>query len=229
MEGVFERWEQVPEGGLNLQRLFYLLQEASADQSKGLGWGYEDMLAHGIMWVVTRYQLFLERWPEKGERVLVRTWPGDTRHGMYLRHYQVLDREDRLLLRGCGLWAVVDRESRKMLQPAQSGVLISAVLTGQEGRMPQAPHRREAEQRADYRVPPEVLDGNGHMNNTCYFDLAQRLLELDPGNLREIRAEFAAEGRLGDLLCLSWSKSGESAVLSGESVRAGLHFRLELL
>ena len=94
---VFEREVRVGDRGLAVSGLFYEMQEAAAEQSRLLGWGYEDMKAHGVMWVVTRYQLLLRRWPEPGETVRVLTWPGETRHGMYLRYFRVTEGEELLI------------------------------------------------------------------------------------------------------------------------------------
>ena len=224
---VFNREVKVPETGLEVSALFYEMQEAAAEQSRLLGWGYEEMKAHGVMWVVTRYQLLLRRWPEPGETVRVLTWPGETRHGMYLRYFRVLDAGEALLAEGSSLWAVVDRESRRMLQPDQSGVEIPALRTGLESRPPMAPKRRETAETGLFTVPADYLDGNGHMNNTRYFDLGQQKLAIPSELLRELRAEFSNEALLGDQLRLGWLKEDGLGYLAGESDRAGACFRME--
>lgn len=224
--GVFVREVKIGGQGLEVSALFFEMQEAAAEQSRLLGWGYEDMKAHGVMWVVTRYQLQIRRWPAPGETVTVLTWPGDTRHGMYLRYFRVTEGEE-LLMEGSSLWAVVDRESRKMLQPSQSGVEIPAEHTGLESRPPMAPKRREAPQTGAFRVPADYLDGNGHMNNTRYFDLGQRELGMAKESLGELRAEFANEALLGDQLRLGRVREEGLGYLSGESDRAGACFRME--
>ena len=223
---VFEREVRVGDRGLAVSGLFYEMQEAAAEQSRLLGWGYEDMKAHGVMWVVTRYQLLLRRWPEPGETVRVLTWPGETRHGMYLRYFRLVKGEE-CLMEGSSLWAVVDRQSRRMLQPNQSGVEIPAQHTGMESRPPMAPKRRETAQTGLFTVPEDYLDGNGHMNNTRYFDLGQQKLDIPREQLIELRAEFANEALLGDVLRLGWLKEEGLGYLAGESDRAGACFRME--
>ena len=167
-----------------------------------------------------------EIYARAGETVTVLTWPGDTRHGMYLRYFRVTEGEE-LLMEGSSLWAVVDRESRKMLQPSQSGVEIPAEHTGMESRPPMAPKRREAPQTGLFLVPEDYLDGNGHMNNTRYFDLGQRELGMAKERLGELRAEFANEALLGDQLRLGRVLEEGLGYLSGESDRAGACFRME--
>ena len=225
---IYETWFCPEESGLSLRGLFRQLQEAASAQSSLMGWGYEQMNGHGCMWVVTRYQVLLDRWPEARERILLRTWPGRTRHGMYLRQYQLLDAAGERIARAGAVWAVVDRQTRRMLQPAQSGVEMPEVSTGEDLPMPPAPGKGMEDRSEDYLVPEEVLDENGHMNNTRYFDLAQRCLEPELTRLREIRAEYASEVLSGDRLTLRWLREEERGLLRGESSRAGTHFRLEL-
>ena len=208
---------QVPPEGLSLQGLFWILQEASGHHSAALGFAEADMKALGVMWVVIRYGFKAERAIRPGEMLHLETWPGRERHGMCPRFYRIFDAEGLPLLSGTALWAVVDRQSRQMVTPRERGVTIDPLVTGDEPPLPGTVRRPAVDQAADFTVPADYLDGNGHMNNTRYFDLAERCAGLSTRErgLKEITAEFLEEALLGDALTVRWGLDGACATVVG--------------
>lgn len=226
---IYERTIRVPEEGLSTRELFWQLQEVSAAHSEALGFGGAKMEELGLMWVVVRYLVRAARWPRGGETLRLETWPGQVRHSMCPRYYRLLDADGALLLEGCCVWAVVDRQSRQMVQPQERGVGIPAVVTGLEARLPGPLRRPVTDRETTYTVPEEVLDQNGHMNNTRYFDLAERCAGLDARTrgLTEALAEFQNEALVGDRLLLRWGLAGDTLTVLGERDGEGV-FRMRL-
>lgn len=223
---IFSQETTVPAEGLCAGELFRQIQAVSAAHCRQLGYGEEVMERLGVMWVIIRHGVEVLRWPAPGETPLFRTWPGPTRHGMCPRWYRIESPQGELLITGCAVWSVVDRLSRKMVVPAERGVEIEPLVTGLETRRPAAPARLPLTERAEYRVGAEVLDENGHMNNTRYYDLAEQLLGTRGKALAGAVTEYVAEAREGDLLCLQWGQEGSRFCLSGE--HEGPAFRMEL-
>ena len=219
----------IPPEGLSAQRLFWMLQEASADHSTRIGYGEADMRALGVMWVVIRYYVRMERWPAAGETVTVETWPGQTRHGMCPRFYRMLDADGALLLSGSSLWAVVDRQSRQMVAPHERGVEIEPLETGLEEKLPATIRRPVTDRETVFTVPAEYLDGNGHMNNTRYFDLAESCTGFSAARqgLREVTAEYLNEALCGEQIRVRWGVEDGCCTLVGES-DGGHVFRMKL-
>ena len=104
-----------------------------------------------------------------------------------------------------------------MVVPEAYGVEIEPLVTWLESRRPGAPLRREGTERAEYTVPEEVLDENRHMNNTRYYDLAEKLLGTRGKPLREALVEYSAEAREGDTLLLEWSEEDGLFVINGSN------------
>ena len=226
MEIYCERYTVSPEG-LCTGDLFRLMQKVSGDHCREIGYGEPVMEEKGLMWVITRHGVNVLRWPEPGEALLARTWPGATRHGMCPRYYHIESENGELLITGCAIWSVVGRESRRMVVPEAYGVEIEPLVTGLESRRPGAPLRREGRERAEYTVSEEVLDENRHMNNTRYYDLAEQLLGTRGKPLREALVEYSAEAREGDRLLLEWSGEDGLYVISGSNNGAPA-FRMNL-
>ncbi|MBR5094931.1 MAG: hypothetical protein IK095_07540 [Oscillospiraceae bacterium] len=224
---IFEEKVTVSPSGLCAGDLFRLIQKVSGDHCRQIGYGETVMAELGVMWVIVRHGVEVLRWPEPGEALLVRTWPGPTRHGMCPRWYRIESGYGQLLIAGCAIWSVVDRQTRKMAIPAERGVTIEPLTTGLESRRPAAPGKLPETERAATTVSAAVLDENGHMNNTRYYDLAERLLGTTGRPLRSAVTEYVSEAREGDLLQLSWGREGGRCCLSGRVDSPA--FRMELV
>ena len=212
---IYEKQLTAPAAGLSTRELFAWLQDAAGEQCVPYHLAGDDLKKRGLMWVVVRYLIRVPRWPEPGETLRLLTWPGATRHSMMPRFYRLLDDAGECIASGSSVWTVVDRETRKMVNPEEHGVILEALVTGLEERRPPAPARLPAEDFADYIVPEEVLDTNGHMNNTRYYDLAERCIGREGGHPRRIVTEHQSEIRAGQSMRICWGREGERYFIEG--------------
>lgn len=216
---------------LKTSRLFRILQDAAGEHCEQIGLGKAVIGPKKLMWVVVRQLVELEYWPQPGERFTLLTWPGDTRHMFYPRFYRLEGPDGRLLGQSSALWTLVDRDSRKMISPAAYGLDIKGLVTGQEAPLPTAPARRlPLERQAAYTVGPDVLDSNGHMNNTRYYDLAESVFgpAVAGKHLRRAMTEYVAEAREGDQMRLDWGREGDSFAIAGSIGEEKALFRMSL-
>lgn len=215
---------------LSTRGLFRLLQEAAGAHCEEIGLGAEVTRPRNLMWVVVRQLVEMERWPEPGELIQVQTWPGNTRHMFYPRFYLLKSETGALLGRSSALWALVDRDSRKMISPAAYGLVIEGLATGEESRLPSSPAKLPLDRTAEYTVGSDVLDTNGHMNNTRYYDLAERVFgeTATEKNLSRAMTEYVAEAREGDVMHLSWGRDGDRYYITGTAGEDKTIFRMSL-
>ncbi|MBQ3160305.1 MAG: hypothetical protein IJC00_07540 [Clostridia bacterium] len=214
---------------LRLSRLFTFLQEASIAHTTLLGMGREKTLDRGLLWIVTLQQVKVDRLPVYDEDVKLLSWPGATMHLYFPRYYRMEDKDGRTLLTGSAHWALLDRENRKMVFPEEHGVRIDGE-TG-EGPLPllAAPKPAREGEKETFAVPYSYVDLNGHMNNTRYLDLAEDRMPADLRQraVREIRAEYSGEAKLGESMDLTYTREGDAFLLSGD--RGRKLFRLNLM
>lgn len=80
-----------------------------------------------------------------------------------------------------------------------------------------------------YRLLSSDVDLNGHMNNTRHLDLAEDRMPADlrARPIREVRAEFSGEAKLGEAVTLTYGVQGAAFLLSGDRERK--LFRLNLM
>ncbi len=218
---------------LRLSRLFTLLQEAAIAHTEALGFGREKTLDRGFLWVVALQQLKLTRLPEYDEHVILDSVPGQTMHSLYLRYYRLRTPGGEELLTGASIWTLMDQQSRTMVSPEQTGVVIAAMEADWPCFFPTAPKAAVSEAPFFWTVPYSVTDLNGHMNNARYLDLAVDSMpaSLRGLPLREIKAEYAAELRLGERLELRGELREHCFLFSGFTdkrvFRLSLDFRPE--
>ena len=213
---------------LRLSRLFTFLQEASIAHTTLLGMGRERTLDRGLLWIVTLQQVQVERLPVYDEEVKLLSWPGETMHLYFPRYYRMEDGAGNALLTGSALWALMDRESRKLVFPEDHGVRIEGERGERPLPLPAAPKPPRGGTQEVFTVPYSYVDLNGHMNNTRYLDLVEDRMPADlrARPVREIRAEYSGEAKLGEAVTLTYERQEDGFLLSGD--RARKLFRLNL-
>lgn len=214
---------------LRLSRLFTFLQEASIAHTTELGMGREKTLDRGLLWIVTLQQVQVARLPVYDEDVKLLSWPGETMHLYFPRYYRMEDRAGRTLLTGSALWALMDRESRKMVFPEDHGVRIHGETGERPLPLPAAPKPAKDGEKEAFTVPYSYVDLNGHMNNTRYLDLSEDRMPADlrARPIREVRAEYSGEAKLGETVDLTYGRQGDAFLLGGDRERK--LFRLNLI
>ena len=228
-KSVFEKKIVVPKEGLSTQALFHELQELSGDAVSENGCHNARLKEKGLMWVVVRYDVRLTRALRGGESLKMLTWAEPFRHGMSKRNYRLSDEAGELALEGSGVWSIVDRETRAMIRPEDYEIVFVTENSELDPPRPAAPEKGRLLDSGSYSVPPEVLDENGHMNNTRYFSLAEALPGA-PGAeavLRRARVAYQNEARLGEELKLQWGRDGQCFYVIGTGER-GICFQMSL-
>ena len=115
---MYERTVQVPQTGWKLSSLFHELQEAAGEASDLWHASGDDLAGHGLMWVVVRYEAGFVRPILPGESLTVKTWAQPFRHMMSQRNYIISDQQGKTVLTAAGIWTIVDRKTRKMVEPS---------------------------------------------------------------------------------------------------------------
>ena len=188
--------------------MMLLMQELAGRHSHSLGWGQRATIASGAVWVLTRHEMAIDRYPEPAYDVIGKTVTGRPRRGIYTRYYRIEDLEGRTLVRASSFWVLADIQTRRMADRPD----IAAVMP--EGEPENPPLARPCaaqdvaggEERKTSLLPVYTdIDHNGHVNNTraaawALCMLAERaslgetpVKSLCVNYLREIRAEDAVD------------------------------------
>lgn len=214
---------------LKTSAMFELFQELSVVHASALGFGTDEVLSRGVVWVITMQRVEIERMPEEGELIYLESWTGKTTHLLYPRFYRVCDEKGNMLIQASSLWTLMDIESRKMLSSEQFGHEITDMVNGGEIALPGPPKKAAADIATSFTVPYSYLDQNGHMNNTRYFDLAEDLIPapLEGKKLKTVVSRYQNEARHGDTIELQWQERDGIYRISGGGEKKYFTINLE--
>ena len=202
------RYCDVTTGGtLRLSRLLAEWQETGMVQMEQFGQGNDVTLRRGLLWIISRQNLHITRLPGLDEEVILRTWPGEMRHGLFPRYYEVEARDGTLLVQASSQWSLLHWDSRTIeLRPQDCGVSLPPAVTGRELPRSRSLRAVETDHTGAFTVPYSFLDLNGHMNNARYLDLAQDVLPRQTLPLRDLQIEYHHEILDGETLTWGWTQ-----------------------
>jgi medium-chain acyl-[acyl-carrier-protein] hydrolase len=191
---------------LGLVGLLNLLQDTAWLHARHLGWGYENLISQGTIWVLGRQKLSMQVWPQWGDRVAVRTWPRGATGALATRDFEILV-GDRKFGESTTSWLILDMETRrpKKLDRAkfEEHSRKEGVLAMEAGKISLRADLKPAE---TFCVHLSDLDVNGHVNNTRYAQWILDTLsndEFEANDVRDYEVNFLSETRVGDTVVIA--------------------------
>lgn len=175
-------------GKWRISDILALLQEGAGTHAHLLGCGREPMLRENIVWVLSRTELKMERYPTVGETIRMETFPMANRRWFFPRYFWLYDEENKVIGRAGTLWLLMDYVQRKMAAP--------------EAALKYMPDNTDLTAPLDFpgniapvggvpafsaRMPMHTdIDVNQHVNNTRYADWLCDALGMDVMKEKEI-------------------------------------------
>lgn len=149
------------------------MQDAAGAHSTLLGCGREELVKNNIVWVLSRCELHMDRFPSVGEKITVHTFPTPTRICFFPRYYIFTDERGEMIGKAGSLWLLLDLGTRRMLPPGEIGKLIPDNKDlSVPMNLPATVGKLQGEEFvSEYRPVYTDIDVNGHVNNTRYADL----------------------------------------------------------
>ena len=159
-------------GTWRLSAVLESMQEAAGTHSLLLGCGREELLKKKIVWVLSRSELHMSRYPRAGEKITLHTFPMPNRIFFFPRYFIFTDEHGEMIGKAGTLWLLLDIETRKMLPPGDIARLIpdNRDLTVPMNLPATVGNLQGEEFYSDYTPVYTDLDVNGHVNNTRYAD-----------------------------------------------------------
>lgn len=204
-DGKIRYSETDSEGRLTLSSLLNYFQDCSTFQSEMLGLGVKYMKEKGLVWVLSSWQIVVERYPVLCEEVEIGTMPYEFKGFIGSRNFFMKDREGKYLAKANSLWSLLSTETMKPvmapkdmveqygLEPKLEMDYASRKIAVPEGGM----------QGETIIVKKHHLDTNHHVNNGQYVNMAMDCLPegfLAKRGIRQLRAEYKMQAFLGDVL-----------------------------
>lgn len=194
-------------GSLKPSTILYFAQEVAGQHCTELALDYDTLARRRLFWAVTRHRVQVTRLPMRGETVHIETWPMPTTRVAYPRSMVAYDAEGNECFRSISLWVLMDLDTRNMILPGKSGIVVSGTLRGTELALPNGLVPKPMTNGRSRDVCFTDLDRNGHMNNTKYMDWIDDLLPSafhEEHPVKEFTVCYHSEAREGQNLALSW-------------------------
>ncbi len=208
-------------GTWRMSDILLSMQEASGMHSELLGVGRDALMVKNLVWVLSRSEVVMERYPRIGETVTIETFPMNNRRWFFPRYFVFYDEQNNIIGRAGTLWVLMDFVQRKMAAPdAAIGLLpdnsdMIAPL-GLPGNIDDV----DGSIRSFTRLPSYYdLDVNQHVNNTRYADWLCDAIGIDEMKNRQLAhllIHYAHEVLPGNEMNLTLYQKEAAFRLTGE-------------
>ena len=217
-----------PSRKLRLSSLLKFLQEVSIEDTERLGYPRSTTLDRGLLWVIGKQRVKINRLPCYDETVEILTYPGERIPFLFPRHCKIYSSSGELLVSSSAAWTLIDEKSRLMVDPEQFGIVIEGENEGDEIGF-QFPFKGfDLKKEATFAAKWRDCDLNGHMNNTAYLDEAEDLIPHSFLKEREpsfLDVAYKKEIPLGQEIPVQYGEENLVYVFSSASffIRLGFH------
>ncbi len=221
MEHIFQKQYTIPASAvdrfdrLKTSHILDYIQQVAGDHCAILGTHRDALLEKGLFWAVIRHRIQVTRLPQADEVLTVETWPMPTTRTAFPRSTVAYDADGKECFRAVSLWVLMDIQTRAMVLPGKSDIVVDGLLRGNELAAPGSIVPRTLSSRDSRTVRFTDLDWNGHMNNCRYLDWVSDILP-SPFHARNIPTEFTvcylSEATEGEALMLDWELSDDGCL-----------------
>lgn len=197
-------------GRMTPASILLMIQEVAGKHCTALSVDYDTLAKRRMFWAVTRHRVQVSRMPMQGETLRLETWPLPTTRAAFPRSVVAYDAQGNEVFRCITLWVLMDLNTRKMIVPGKSGIIVAGTLRGNELPAPNGLIPKPLGTQTSRTVAFTDLDRNGHMNNTRCLDWIADLLPSrfhESHTVTDFTVCYLAEARELQELRLNWDMS----------------------
>lgn len=207
------RYSELDETGhLKIESLLDYFQDCSTFHSEDLGLGVEYLQKGHMIWVLSSWQIVVERYPRLGETVTLGTMPYEFKGFLGCRNFLMTDQQGNRLACANTIWSLLDTQTGTPMRPTEEmhkGYILEPKID-----MNYAPRRiafpKEMEKGEPVIIRKHHLDTNHHVNNGQYVKIAMESLGQE-FPVYQLRAEYKKQAYLGDVLIPHTARTPEGA------------------
>lgn len=195
------RYSEIGENGcLTLPGILDYFQDCCTFHSESIGQGMEIVKKRERAWVLSSWQVVVNRYPHLGENIITATAPYDFRGFLGMRNFTMDTREGERLAYANTIWSNINTRTgrpEKLTEEDTAGYELSEKL-----EMEYAPRKialpQEMNMEEAFTIQKHHLDTNHHVNNCQYVRMAADYLP-DGFAIHQMRAEYKKQAVLGDV------------------------------
>ena len=199
--------------------LLCLTSDLAGEDYGERGLPHDKLLSEGYVFLVSRVRFRLRRNVRAEERIRLITYERKIAGPFCIRDYIIEDAAGETLILGRSAWILCDPKTRRILRPASFPYEIQnhediVLEVGEPDKLRLPDNMERAGER---KVVYSDLDGNGHVNNSVYGDIACDVLpmELFRGDITDFAINFVKEAKIGNTIALYVGEDGNSRFVAG--------------
>lgn len=175
-------------------------QDGSTFQSEDLGIGVNYLQDKHRVWLLSSWQLVINRLPVLGEKIRISTWPYDFKGMFGFRNFVLYDEAGAPLVAANSVWVHADTDTGRPAKLLPEYELLYKKEPPFEmeyaSRKISVPQDIEFTETEAFPVIFSHLDSNHHVNNGQYISMAYA--QIPDQKIRGLRAEYKKQAHLGD-------------------------------
>ena len=188
-------------GTLTLPGIINYLQDCSTFQSEDIGFGVKKIKEQKRAWILSYWQIVVERYPKMMEKVTVGTFASKFKGIIGERNFFLNDVEGRRIVSAASVWVHMDTERMRPVRPSEEEINAygeeEPLDMEYEGRKIVLPeHIKELE---SFPIRRYHIDTNEHVNNCQYVQMALEMIPADK-IIRQVRVEYRKSAVYGDVI-----------------------------
>lgn len=188
-------------GRMSLPGLINYFQDCSTFHSEDLGLGLEVLKEKKKAWILSYWQVVIERFPEMGEKITVGTFATEFK-GLYgNRNFLMKDKKEKQIACANSVWVFMDLEKGRPTKPSDDDILpygtAAPLEMAYEDRKIKRPETSES--LPSFPVRKYHIDTNEHVNNCQYVQMAMEFLPKE-AEVHQLRVEYKKSAVYGDIV-----------------------------
>lgn len=196
-EFEIKSYDTNPRSTLRLSSLMKEMQQAAREDCDNIGSTYESMKNDGVVFVVVRNAIKLNRPLKCGEIITIETWQHKVRGVSFYRNFEFYAGSECV---GCSVnqWVLMDINTGRIARPsAMTNKLPDIERTVDLNVDIFRLDKKEPDNTSNFEVRYSMLDQNDHLNNCVYVDVVDDYC-AEHKDVSLIDLHYISEMKLGD-------------------------------
>lgn len=212
------RYSEIDAGcHMTLPAILETLQDCCTFQSESLGLGLSYLEEHQRAWVLSAWQVVIDRYPTMGERIRTSTWAYGFKGFLGYRNFKIEDERGEVIVYADSTWVFLDTESGRPVRVPKAVAERYEFEPPYEMECADRKIRQEEDMKREEPVKVQRfhIDTNQHVNNSKYVMIAEEYLP-EGFKVRKLRVEYKRAAVLSDTIFPRVKAAGERTLVSLE-------------
>lgn len=174
-------------------------------QSELVNRGMDYMIKNNVGWVIYKWHIKLNKYPQYSDVITVRTWPKSFKKIFAYRQFDILDKDKKTIASADSMWILFDTKNRKPKKLDK--VCLDAYHIDESDKkaldMPKLVQPEREDAAKSFKVRFSDIDTNRHVNNVKYISWCIETLPLEIAakySLVDLSVEYERETSYGETI-----------------------------